>query len=36
MGREENDELKPIRKNSENTDEFEEDDGEWLQALPIT
>lgn len=26
MGREENDELKPIRKSSENTDDFEEED----------
>lgn len=26
MGREENDELKPVRKNSENKDDFEEED----------
>jgi hypothetical protein len=26
MGREENDELKPIRKNSENKDEIEDED----------
>lgn len=28
MGHEENDELKPIRKNSENTDEIEDEDFE--------
>ena len=28
MGREENDELRPVRKNSEKTDDFEEEDFE--------
>jgi hypothetical protein len=26
MGKEENDELKPVRKNSENSDDFEDED----------